>query len=79
VLILQGKRDLQVSLEDASRLKNAQPRAKLVTLDGVNHVLKQVASDDRRANMLTYADASLPIDPAVTEAVATMVLANAHP
>jgi pimeloyl-ACP methyl ester carboxylesterase len=79
VLILQGKRDLQVSLEDASRLKNAQPQAKLVTLDGVNHVLRPVASDDRRANMMTYGDSSIPIDPAVTDAVATMVLANAHP
>lgn len=76
MLILQGKRDLQVALEDAMRLKNAHPAARLVTLDDVNHVLKPVTGDSRGANVATYADASLPIDPAVTDAIATMVLAQ---
>ena len=33
VLILQGKRDMQVSVADAERLKQAAPAAKLVLLD----------------------------------------------
>jgi pimeloyl-ACP methyl ester carboxylesterase len=75
MLVLQGNRDLQVALEDASILKNAHLSAKLVIVPGVNHVLKPVAGETRGANFATYGDASLAIDPAVVDAVATAVLA----
>jgi hypothetical protein len=39
----------------------------------MNHVLKDVASDDRAANMATYADPSLPVDPAAVDAIAGFV------
>ena len=73
VLILQGKRDMQVSVADAERLKQAAPEAKLVLLDDTNHVLKTVTSDDRRANGATYADPSLPLAPGVVDAIAGFV------
>jgi len=73
VLIVQGERDLQGSVKDAQLLKAAQPAATLVLLPGVNHVLRQVASDDRAANIATYMDAALAIDPAVPKAVAGFV------
>ena len=73
VLIVQGERDLQVPVGDAQALASANPRAKLVLPPGVNHVLKAVASDDRGANLATYADASLPIAPGVADAVAGFV------
>lgn len=73
VLILQGKRDMQVSVADAERLKQAAPEAKLVLLDDTNHVLKMVTSDDRRANGATYADPSLPLAPGVVDAIAGFV------
>lgn len=76
MLVLQGSRDLQVTLEDASILKNAHLSAKLVIVPGVNHVLKPVAGDSMAANEATYADESLEIDPAVTDAIANMVLGN---
>ena len=75
MLVLQGNRDLQVTLEDASILKNAHLSAKLVIVPGVNHVLKPVAGETRAANFATYGDANLAIDPAVVDAVATAVLA----
>jgi len=78
MLVLQGNRDMQVTLEDASILKNAHLSAKLVIVPGVNHVLKPVAGETRAANFATYGDASLAIDPAVVDAVATAVLAAAH-
>jgi len=77
VLILQGKNDIQVGIEDASTLKNARPSAKMVTLAGVNHVLKPVRGAGRGANVATYADASIGIDPAVTDTIATMILSAA--
>jgi uncharacterized protein len=73
ILILQGKRDMQVSVADAQRLKQAAPAAKLVLLDDTNHVLKTVTSDDRRANVATYANPRLPLAPGVVDAIAGFV------
>ncbi|MES2021178.1 MAG: alpha/beta fold hydrolase [Pseudomonadota bacterium] len=73
VLILQGMRDLQVSVADAEALHRAQPKATLTLLPGINHVLRPVGSDDRAANLATYRDATQPISPSIAEAVATFV------
>jgi pimeloyl-ACP methyl ester carboxylesterase len=73
LLIVQGERDLQVSVGDAKALAAAQPKARLVLVPAMNHVLKDVASDDRAANMATYADPSLPVDPAAVDAIAGFV------
>jgi hypothetical protein len=69
VLVLQGQKDLQVSVADAHRLVAADPSATLMLLPETNHVLKQVASDDRQANFATYADPNLPLAPNVVETV----------
>jgi hypothetical protein len=77
VLILQGKRDIQISVADADRLMVGAHNAELVLLPDVNHVLKTVTSDDRRANIATYSDPSLPLAPGVVEAIASFVEAGA--
>lgn len=75
ILIVQGERDLQVSVADAERLKAASPQAELVLLPQANHVLKAVgAADDRAANLATYGDPGLPLAPGVVDAVARFVL-----
>lgn len=68
VLIVHGKTDLQVKVEEAGLLSKAKPDAKLVIIDEMNHVLKQ-APADRAANMATYSDPSLPLAPGFGEAV----------
>ena len=73
LLIVQGERDMQVSTADARALAAAQPKAKLVLIPAMNHVLKDVGSDDRAANFATYSDSSLPVDPAVVDAIADFV------
>lgn len=73
VLILQGKRDLQVSVAEAERLKEAAPDAKLVLLPDANHVLKAVPSDNRQANIAAYADPSLLLAPGAVDAIADFV------
>ena len=73
LLIVQGDRDLQVKVADAKALAAAQPKAKLVILPTVNHVLKIVASDSPAANFATYSDPSLPIAPGVVDAIAKFV------
>jgi hypothetical protein len=56
VLIKERERDIQVSVAGARRLIQALPHAELVLLPVVNHVLKAVSSDDKEANVATYAD-----------------------
>lgn len=73
MLILQGQRDLQVPVVDAERLRQAAPQATLVTLPNTNHVLKQVVSDERGANLATYAAADLPLSAGVVDAVIRFV------
>lgn len=73
ILIVQGQRDLQVSVADAERLKNAAPSSKLVTLPDTNHVLKRVCSVDRDANIATYLDDNLPLVPELVETISTFV------
>ena len=73
LLIVQGEHDLQVSTADAQALAAAQPNARLVLVPAMNHVLKDVASDDRAANLATYADPSLPVDAGAVAAIASFV------
>jgi pimeloyl-ACP methyl ester carboxylesterase len=73
MMIVQGERDIQVSVDDARALAAAQPKAKLVLLPTMNHMLKDVASDDRAANIATYSDSSLPVDAGLVDSIANFV------
>jgi pimeloyl-ACP methyl ester carboxylesterase len=73
LLIVQGDQDLQVKVQDAQALAAAQPKAKLAIVPGVNHVLKVPSGEGRAQNMAAYADPSLPVAPAVIDAVAGFV------
>ena len=77
MLILQGSRDLQVSVEDAQRLHRSAPQSTLAVLEGVNHVLKAVATDDRDENIATYVRADLPLAPGVVDVIAEFVVSAA--
>jgi uncharacterized protein len=68
VLVLQGTTDLQISMQDAQRLAGARPGVTMVTLEGVNHVLK-IAPADRATNAATYGNSALPIAPSLVEAI----------
>lgn len=76
LLIVQGERDIQVSVADAKSLAAVQPRAKLLLVPPMNHVLKDVASDDRTANLATYADPSLSVDQSLVDGIAAFVKAR---
>lgn len=73
MLVVQGTQDLQVSVTDAQILAGAAPDASLALTSDVNHVLKAVPSDDREANLATYANPALPIAPAVVDAITDFV------
>ncbi len=73
LLIVQGERDLQVSVADARALASAQPKATLLLLPNMTHVLKDVSSDDKAAIAATYTDATAPIDTGLVDAIVAFV------
>ena len=73
VLVVQGERDLQVSVDDARALARAAPKAELVLVPDTNHVLKTVTAGDRAANLATYADPSLRIADGVVQGIASFI------
>jgi uncharacterized protein len=77
-LIVQGTHDIQVSAEDARMLATA-PGAKLVTLDGMTHVLKVGPADAAAQIASVYADPSIPLDTALVSAIVAYVRSAPRP
>ncbi len=61
-MIVNGTTDIQVGMDDANRLKAAKPDARLIIIDGMNHVLKD-APAARNENIATYGNPDLPLNP----------------
>lgn len=71
VTIVQGSADVQVTMTDADALRKADPNAKFVLVNGMNHVLKYYPDHSSlQAALKGYEDPSLPVDPQVVQAVA---------
>jgi pimeloyl-ACP methyl ester carboxylesterase len=68
VLIVQGSTDIQITMDDARRLSEARRDAKLVVIEGMNHVLKE-APLSRQENLQVYARPGLPLAPALLPAI----------
>jgi pimeloyl-ACP methyl ester carboxylesterase len=71
-LILQGTHDNQVKVIEADQLAKALPTARLVKIDGMNHVLKltsAIIAEQQRS----YSDPSLPVAPALVSAIADFI------
>ena len=62
VLVAQGTHDAQITVEDAKLLAAAKPGARLLLVEGMNHVLKLTPADPRQ-QMASYGDPSLPVAP----------------
>jgi len=74
VLIVQGGRDLQVTVADAERLHTAKPDAQLLIVPLANHVLKQTTDTTLMGQMPTYQNPAVPIMPEVANAIADWIL-----
>jgi pimeloyl-ACP methyl ester carboxylesterase len=72
VLIAQGTLDAQVPVTDAQLLAHAQPKAKLLIVDGMNHVFKRVPAD-AASQQRSYTDPSAPVAPELIEGIASFV------
>lgn len=72
VLIIDGDKDLQVSIKQGDLLSQANPKAKRVTLKNMNHVLKQIDKDED--NMKSYGDPSFPLHPELIPTLVSFIL-----
>jgi alpha-beta hydrolase superfamily lysophospholipase len=72
VLIIQGTTDIQTSEEDAKLLAAGLPGAKLVMIEGMNHLLKN-APPGRAEQMPTYSDPTVPVVPQLLDQLASFV------
>ncbi|MFC5743726.1 alpha/beta hydrolase [Dyella tabacisoli] len=73
IIVIQGTDDLQINLDDATRLASARPGIALKTIHGMNHVLKLPAAGVA-ANLASYADPSMPLAPELAPAIADFIL-----
>ena len=62
-LVVSGSTDIQILAADAKRLGDANPKAKVVTIEEMNHVLKSVKETNRPVQLPSYSDPSLPLHP----------------
>ena len=76
ILILQGKKDIQVQEEEAARQKKASPQAELILIDKMNHVLKDCESINPQQQMAVYNNPSLPVNAALINAIAEFIKKN---
>ncbi len=72
VLIIQGTTDLQVTINDSKLLSAANPKAKLLIIENMNHVLKESDSNVQR-NVETYANPDLPLKVGLTDAIVNFI------
>lgn len=71
-LILQGSTDIQVGVSDAKLLKEANPTAKLVVVEGMNHVLKEVPAGQKDP-IASYSDPTLPLAPKLLDEMTDLI------
>ena len=74
LLVVQGATDLQITKRDAELLAAAQPKATVVVLPNVNHVLKQMESMDVQVQLASYRNPALPLAPDVVPTIAGWIL-----
>lgn len=69
ILLIQGTHDLQIQVTDAQSLQRANPKAMLILIEGMNHVLKSVP-DDVQANLVSYGN---PMQPLTEQLISVVV------
>ena len=68
VLIVQGGNDIQVTEDNAVRLKQNCKNGKIVIIKDMNHILVSSPSD-KKGNKKTYEDPDLPLHPSLPPAL----------
>ncbi|WP_378185261.1 alpha/beta hydrolase [Aquimarina sp. W85] len=72
ILLLYGKKDIQVNPNEGVKLKEAAPNASLVLIDNMNHILREIKGN-RLENQKSYNESWRPIMPEVIQSLATFI------
>jgi uncharacterized protein len=73
ILILQGDKDIQVSVNEANRLIKSAKKVTSKIIPNMNHVLKTIETTDINSQMKTYSDPLLPINDNMIQEVITFI------
>lgn len=77
LLLVYGTTDIQVGVENGEALAAANAEARLVIIEGMNHVLKTVSGTPQE-QLASYADPDLPLAGGLVEAVGEFILDNVN-
>ncbi|MNY42851.1 Alpha/beta hydrolase family protein [compost metagenome] len=72
ILIVQGNKDLQVTVKDAELLSQASKNAELLIVENMNHILKNIEGDTQ-ANMESYNNENLPVSEVMTNKIISFI------
>jgi pimeloyl-ACP methyl ester carboxylesterase len=72
VLIINGSKDIQVKNEDAKLLHQANPTSKLVLIENMNHLFKEI-NGDLNENLASYNNPELPVMNELIESITTFI------
>ncbi|HTB99062.1 MAG TPA: alpha/beta hydrolase [Ferruginibacter sp.] len=76
ILILQGTNDLQITVGDPILLAGANPSAKLVLIDNMNHIFRIITTGDTPGNIASYKNPELPISDELVKNIVDFIAAN---
>ena len=71
-LLINGDKDIQVSVQDAQLLQQAKPDAQLQIIPKMNHIFKIIQGDDAE-NKASYTNPELPICTELTSIITTFI------
>ena len=71
-LLINGDKDIQVSVQDAQLLQQAKPDAQLQIIPKMNHIFKIIQGDDTE-NKASYTNPELPISTELTSIITTFI------
>ena len=71
-LLINGDKDIQVSVQDAQLLQQAKLNAQLHIIQNMNHVFKEIKGDDAE-NKAAYTNPDLPISIELSSIITTFI------
>ena len=70
-LIMNGDKDIQVGLENASKLKAVKPNASYAIIQNMNHILKDIQNEED--NIKSYSSPEFPISKKLIETIVSFI------
>ena len=72
ILIIQGTKDLQVTVKDADNLSKANTNSELLIIDNINHIMK-VIEGDQQANIESYSNETMSVSETLTSKIVSFI------